>query len=167
MCRDVPRDRAIHVREKKPSDQAWIDRMLKDHWGGSTIVVHEECFDASQLPALIAGDFEGLLTYAVRAEGAVAEVISLNALQQRRGIGTALIETLASLLASRHVRILELTTTNDNLDALRFYQRRGFRIVRVRPDAVDAARSLKPTIPTVGDHNIALHDEIDLARRLI
>ena len=50
-----------------------------------------------------------------------------------------------------------LTTTNDNLDALRFYQRRGFRLARIRPGAMDAARaSLKPEIPEVGSHGIPM-----------
>ena len=53
--------------------------------------------------------------------------------------------------------------TNANLPALRFYQRRGFR---VRPGAVDAARKLKPSIPTSGAHGIPIHDELDLCRIL-
>jgi hypothetical protein len=56
-----------------------------------------------------------------------------------------------------------LTTTNDNLDALRFYQRRGFRISAVRPRAVERARAtLKPEIPEVGAYGIPVRDEIDL-----
>ena len=39
-------------------------------------------------------------------------------------------------------------TTSDNLVALRFYQRAGFRMAELRPGAVDAARArLKPSIP--------------------
>ena len=60
-----------------------------------------------------------------------------------------------------------LTTTNYNLDALRFYQRRGFRLVRVRPGAVDEARqTMKPEIPEVGSFGIPMRDELDLERRL-
>lgn len=58
-------------------------------------------------------------------------------------------------------------TTNDNVDALRFYQRRGFRIVAVRTGAVDEARSaLKPGIPHRGHYGIPLRDEIELAQPL-
>jgi hypothetical protein len=57
-------------------------------------------------------------------------------------------------------------TTNDNLDAMRFYQRRGFRIAAVRPGAVAAARRLKPTIPELGEHGIPIRDEIELALTL-
>jgi hypothetical protein len=56
--------------------------------------------------------------------------------------------------------------SNDNLSALRLYLRRGFRLIRVWPGAVDAARKLKPTIPTVGLHDIPVHDELELCRML-
>ena len=59
-------------------------------------------------------------------------------------------------------------TTNDNVDALRFYQRRGFVLTALRPGAVDQARrSLKPEIPLVGDHDIPLRDELELERTLL
>ncbi len=59
-----------------------------------------------------------------------------------------------------------LITTNDNTPALRFYQRRGFRLVALRPGAIDAARRLKPGIPAVGLDGIPLRDEIELEQAL-
>jgi hypothetical protein len=56
-----------------------------------------------------------------------------------------------------------VVTTNDNLDALRFYQRRGFRLAVLRPGAVDRSReSLKPGIPETGAGGIRLRDELEL-----
>jgi hypothetical protein len=60
-----------------------------------------------------------------------------------------------------------VVTTNDNLAALQFYQRRGFRLVLLRPGAVDGSREfLKPEIPTLGAHGIALRDELELEMML-
>lgn len=53
-------------------------------------------------------------------------------------------------------------TTNDNLDALRFYQRRGWRLVAVHPDPLEESRRLKPSIPTVGLFGIPRRDELEL-----
>jgi ribosomal protein S18 acetylase RimI-like enzyme len=79
------------------------------------------------------------------------------------GIGTTLIDAIEALTRPRR---LWLVTTNDNLDALRFYQRRGFRIVDTRVGAVeDARRTLKPTIPESGSYGIEIRDEIVLERR--
>jgi GNAT superfamily N-acetyltransferase len=156
------------VRAKAAADQAWIDDVLARHWGGGgQIAVHGQVFDARTLPALIAGEHEGLATFAIEQNGTSAELVTLNALAPRRGVGTALIEALVSQLAARAVPRLCLTTTNDNLDALRFYQRRGFHIIGVRQGAVDDARKVKPAIPLVGDYGIPLRDELDLVRIII
>ena len=61
------------------------------------------------------------------------------------------------------MRYAYLTDDAAILRALRFYQRRGFHLVRLRAGAVDESRvSLKPEIPGVGDHGIALRDELEL-----
>lgn len=59
-----------------------------------------------------------------------------------------------------------LITSNDNVEALRFYQRRGYRITAVYPGAIDEARKIKPAIPLIGNHGIEIHDEIELAKEL-
>ena len=88
------------------------------------------------------------------------EVLTLHAAERGRGVGTALIEAAAERLGR-----LWLITTNDNVDALRFYQRRGFRLVALHRGAVDESRArLKPEIPETGDHGIPLRDELELER---
>jgi GNAT superfamily N-acetyltransferase len=113
---------------------------------------------------LIAGDpaedFAGLLAFS-RDEAPIAEVVALNALAPGQGVGTALLAALPAKLGSGFTQ-LRLGTTNDNLDALRFYQRRGWRLAALRPGAVDQARAMKPSIPLIGAHGLPLRDEIDL-----
>jgi ribosomal protein S18 acetylase RimI-like enzyme len=154
----------IRIRPRQPDDEAWIAATLRERWGAAIVVVHDELFEPARLPALVADEHAGLVTYAER--GDLAEIITLDAIVPRRGIGTALLRGLLDLLGERGCRALCLTTTNDNLDALRFYQRRGFRLTRLRPDAVRQARRLKPGIPLIGRHGIPIRDEIDLRRDL-
>jgi GNAT superfamily N-acetyltransferase len=60
---------------------------------------------------------------------------------------------------------LRVITTNDNVDALRFYQRRGFRLAALRAGAVEDARArLKPEIPWTGANGIELRDELELEK---
>jgi len=54
------------------------------------------------------------------------------------------------------------STTNDNLNALRFYQKRGFVLAAVYPEAIERARKIKPTISLIGYEGIPLRDEIEL-----
>jgi GNAT superfamily N-acetyltransferase len=157
---EEPEAKMIAIRAKEAGDREWVEAVLERLWGSRIIAVHGRLFDAAALPALIAGDRLGLLTYTV--EPPTAEIVTLNALEPRQGIGSALVAALAAELAARGVGEIHLTTTNDNLDALRFYQRRGFRLAALRPGAVDAARHLKPAIPVVGNYGIARHDEIEL-----
>jgi GNAT superfamily N-acetyltransferase len=128
---------------------------------GDVIVSHGRTYPTASLDrCLIAGDFEGVLAYAIDEEP-VCELVAIIADTQWRGVGTALIEALRRQLGAGFTQI-RLTTTNDNVDALRFYQRRGFRLAAVRPGAVDASRREKPSIPLIGDYGIPTRDEIDL-----
>jgi GNAT superfamily N-acetyltransferase len=148
------------IRPRRDDDQAWIEDILGKRWGGSVVVVHNGVFEPAKLPALIAEPREGLVTYQVRDH--VAEVVTLDAFAPRQGVGTALLAGLVDVLRRRGCRSLCLTTTNDNVDALRFYQRRGFRLAAIRIGAVEQARRLKPVIPLIARHGIPMRDEIDL-----
>ena len=157
----------MKVREKELLDQPGIDMILNERWGGRCeIVVHGDIIEARDLPALIAGEQKGLATYQIRRANNIvfAELITLDAITAKQGVGTVLIEALITKLRAEGVNVLRVTTTNDNLDALRIYQRRGFRIIAVRPGAVDESRRIKPSIPAIGEYGIPIHDEIELER---
>jgi GNAT superfamily N-acetyltransferase len=159
----------MQIREKQPADQTWIGSVLDKNWaanGTGIIIVHGESFDARTLPALIAGERDGLAIYKIAPDSLSAELITLDALKPHQGIGSALIDALVGTIRQQGAHILRVTTTNDNLDALRFYQRRGFCIVAVRPGAVDESRKLKPTIPAIGEYGIPIRDEIELELRI-
>lgn len=155
----------MQVREKTDADQPWADRLLASRWGaGGRVVLRGAVYDARALPGLIAGELAGLATYV--EHGQTAELVTLDAVTPRQGAGTALVEALCSRLAVAGCTRLRVVTTNDNVDALRFYQRRGFRLVGLRPGAVDEARKRKPQIPETGLHGIPLRDELELERTL-
>ena len=111
------------------------------------------------------GQPAGLLTYIPTDDA--CEILTLHAVEQGQGAGTALIAAIRAMATERAWRHVWLVTTNDNVDALRFYQRRGFRLAALRPGAVDEARrTLKPEIPAVGNYAIPLRDEIELELEL-
>ncbi len=153
------REHTIEIRQKTAEDEAWLRDVLVRDWAGTSIVVHGDEIDLLSFPALIAGEREGIAIF--RADDP-AELLLLHAWRKWGGVGSALVEALAARLRDRGVHSLRVTTTNDNLDALRFYQRRGFRLVELRPGAVNAARRRKASIPELGDYDIPLTDELDL-----
>ena len=152
----------IVVRPATAADAAWILTQLDEEWGGPVMWADGRAFDCLALPPLIAEPVAGFAIYEVAGER--AELVLLEAMRLGRGIGTALVEALVELLQGQGVRELWLTTTNDNLDALRFYQRRGFRLMEVRAGAMDEYRKRKPTMPETGEFDIPLRDELRLVR---
>jgi GNAT superfamily N-acetyltransferase len=119
-------------------------------------------------PALLAEDgteLLGVLTYAIR--GADCEVMTLHTDRQWSGVGTALLAEAKRIARAAGCTRLWLITTNDNVDALRFYQRRGFRLAALHRGAVEDSRArLKPEIPAVGAYGIALRDELELEQAI-
>jgi GNAT superfamily N-acetyltransferase len=162
MRRDVV-DPRILVRAATTTDRERIVGVLVASWGGTVVVGHGVRHDAAELPALLAerdDELVGLLTYDVTEHG--LEVVTVDAVVGRAGVGTALFGAAIRVARDLNVGRIWLITTNDNLDALRFCQRRGLRIVHVEPGAVDASRAIKPSIPLVGAYGIELHDELTL-----
>ena len=157
----------VRVRPVTETDRPTLAWLVAELWGSELVAVHGTVLKPAELPGFIAERSRrivGLLTY--QLVGDMLEIVTLNAIERRAGIGTQLIDAAAG--AARHFRChqVRLTTTNDNVDALRFYQRRGFRLAELRPGAVDRSRQEKPQIPRVGDYGIPLHDEIDLTLRV-
>ena len=120
-------------------------------------------YHPQDLPGFVAiqeGEKVGLVTYNI--EGESCEVVTINSTRPSSGVGTALIEAVRDIAIKSRCKRLWLITTNDNLNALRFYQKRGFVLVAVHRNALDASRKLKPEIPLIGDDGIPLRDEIEL-----
>jgi GNAT superfamily N-acetyltransferase len=149
------------------ADRHWLADLWRSEWSGETMVTRGRVHRLRDLSALIAREGDrrvGAVTF--RVEGDECELLSLNASEPGRGVGGELLEAVGQAARNAGCRRLWLITTNDNLDALRFYQRRGYRLAALRPGAVDDARRLKPTIPEVGNFGIPIHDEIELEKRL-
>jgi len=152
----------IEVRPAEPTDNEYVRRSLTAAFSGPLVAVHDELIDAAALPAAIAwdgGEPAGLLTY--RVIGAEWEVVSIAADRPGTGAGGALLGWVREAAAGAGAVRLWLVTTNNNVGALRFYQRHGYDLVAVHRDAVTRARALKPAIPEILD-GIPVRHELEL-----
>jgi ribosomal protein S18 acetylase RimI-like enzyme len=144
------------------AQRTWLAELLQSEWGSVRVVSRGRQHDASRLPAFLAlweGAPAGAATYRV-AEGE-CEIITLNSLRERCGVGTALVEAVIQAAQKADCRRVWLVTTNDNMEALRFYQKRGFRMAAVYVNAIEGARRLKPEIPLLGREGIPIRDELE------
>ncbi len=153
----------LQIRPLDPCDREWAARFVSEHWGSTRLVSRGKVHFVEVLPGFAAwldGAPAGLATFCIASNE--CELVSLNTGRERIGIGTALVEAVTHIARTLACRRLWLTTTNDNLNALRFFQKRGFRLVAVYPNALEQSRRLKPEIPLVGLDGIPLRDEIEL-----
>jgi ribosomal protein S18 acetylase RimI-like enzyme len=81
---------------------------------------------------------------------------------ERTGIGNALIDAAKKVAKTNGCKRLWLITTNDNLNALEFYQKRDFQLVSLYQNALEASRKLKPEIPLKAANGIPIRDELEL-----
>jgi GNAT superfamily N-acetyltransferase len=153
----------MEVRPGRPEDRAAIAAFLSAR-NAARVARRGALEDALAHPSLVAeesGRLAGVLTYVIDA--AACEVLTLHAQRRFGGAGSALIAAVRRVARDAGCTRLWLVTTNDNVDALRFYQRRGFRLAALHAGAVDDSRArLKPEIPATGDHGIPLRDELEL-----
>ena len=157
------------VRALTAADVAWAETILEGAFGGRHQARRGELIDALANDGLVAergGRRAGLLTHRPDGPGRT-EITALLVLERRRGIGTALVRALVRRATEAGDREIRVTTTNDNLGALAFYQRLGFRLVELRAGAVDEARrSIKPSLPRTGDEGLPLRHELELGLEL-
>ena len=156
------------VRSREAADQAAAEGFLARH-NSLRVARLGELVHPLDHPAFVAetprGRLLAMLTYVPGQDWQQCEILTLHAGEQWHGTGTALIEAVRQLARQHGCSRLWVITTNDNVDALRFYQRRGFCLATVHCGAVDRSRaSLKPEIPSAGAYGIPLRDEIELER---
>jgi len=142
-------------------NRAAVLALLTERWYATDMILRGERYDLSVADGIVGtedGAIGGLLTY--RIDGETCEILSLDSLAEGRGVGTELIRRAMLLARECGCARLIAVTTNDNIEAMRFYQRRGFDMVLLSRNALDVSRVLKPEIPLVGMHGIPLRHEI-------
>ena len=151
------------VRSIQASDRGWVASFVKSHWGSEIVVSKGRVLRPAERDGFAAFKGKnpvGLLTY--RIEGPECEIVTIDSTSHREGIGTALIDAVREAAKAKGCKRLWLITPNDNLNALGFYQRRGFRLTALYPNALEASRKLKPQIPKKAANGIPIKDELEL-----
>lgn len=153
----------MNIRPITSEDVPRLRQFWNEKWAGEFIVSRGTIYRPEDVEGFVIddqGDWAGLITYKITNDE--CEVVSVDGLQEGQGIGTMLLRKVIEEARSRKCRRVFLITTNDNLYALGFYQRRDFELVTVYRGAVDELRKTKPGISVIGQNHIPLRDEIEL-----
>lgn len=150
-----------------PQNRPQISALIAERWLSTEMILRGQVIDLTPAEGIAVYEQEkliGLLTYTIRDD--LCEILSLDSLLEGRGIASALITQLIAITKQNNCKKNIVITTNDNLHAIGFYQKRGFDMIRLYHNALDTSRKLKPQIPLIGENNIPLRHEIEFEYRL-
>ncbi|PES78134.1 GNAT family N-acetyltransferase [Bacillus cereus] len=153
----------VHIQKITPEMKETIRGFMCENWGSSMMVSRGRAHQLEQLPGFIAlknDRIVGIITCEVLKN--MCEIVSLDSFEEGNGIGTELVDCVLQMARENECEKVWLITTNDNMNALRFYQKRNFIMTNLYMDAVKEARKIKKEIPFIGYDNIAILHEIQL-----
>ena len=157
----------ITVRPVCDADRTWIRSEMKKWWGAEEVVLCGKVYYPAEMNGFIAhddGEKYGLIIF--RHDHDLYEVMSITTSEKHSHAARILIEAVIQDAREQKCRRVIVVTTNDNTDALRFYQKVGFHIHTIRTGVIAESRKLKPEIPTYGKNHIPIRDEIELEMNL-
>ena len=130
-------------------------------WGSETIVSRGKAYKVQDLDGILVyenGKIIGLGLYHIKNN---CEIVLLETFIHNKGIGTKIIEKIKEIAESNKCKRIWLVTTNSNINAIKFYQKRGFTISNIYINAMEEARKIKPEIPKMAENGIEIRDEIE------
>lgn len=162
------------IRPLERSDREWVAHFLDERWGTTQVVSRGKAVYGHLLPGFTAErnssektdeskpDYVGLIT--MNAQEKDCEIMTLDSLEPEMGVGTALVQAVEAWAKESSIKRLWLVTTNDNLGALKFWQKRGYKLVMIHRNSIADSRRIKPQIPITGLDGIPILDEIELEK---
>src|ERR1700738_3104778 len=154
----------VLVREATDADRRAARELFQQDFGRTQIVAFGEVMDIDQMPALVAVmhiEPSGALAYRLMGNALHIVALATDPMWQRSGVGGHLVAE-AELLARRlKLARLIVSTTNDNLPALYFYQRRGYKLTDLVPNSVIEHTHNEQ----LGFAGIPVRDEVRLEKR--
>jgi GNAT superfamily N-acetyltransferase len=158
------------IRPVEGRDLDWVREELTKNWGRPQIWSIGRMFQADALPGFVAerdGQRLGLVTYSLKEniKPNECEIVTLSSRVENSGVGGGLLDAAVAAARGAGKTRIFLTTTNDNLRALGFYQRRGWILVKLHQGIIVWARERYPGIPKIGMNGIPWRDELELEYR--
>ena len=152
--------RDMEFVEKTQKDNDAVSQIIKG-WGSDILVSRGKARKAQDLDGILVydnGKIIGLGLYHINDD---CEIVLLETFIQNNGIGTRILEKIYEIAKIKKCKRIQLVTTNSNINAIKFYQKRGFNISNIYINAMEEARKIKPEIPEFADNGIKIRDEIE------
>ncbi|WP_138494450.1 GNAT family N-acetyltransferase [Paenibacillus pinistramenti] len=148
-----------------PKEQ--VTAFFKQKWGSSLMASKGRVHHLEQLPGLAVVSEEqitGLLTYQIA--GGECEIVTVNSTVRGQGTAALMLDELQHIAAAKGCTRMWCIVTNDNIHAIRFFQKNGMTLCSFYRNALEDNRRLKPQIPMTGQDGIPIEHELELEKRL-
>jgi len=135
-CRAWVKLPPVIIREGEERDRPGVIALFERDFGYTNIVAFGEEVVLDDAPALVAwmkGELAGALAYRLLPDALLILALATDPMWQRSGVGGHLVAEAEGLARTKSLGRVLVSTTNDNLPALYFYQRRDFHIREVVP----------------------------------
>lgn len=151
----------VHIGDLCSIEKDSIMAKIKTNWGSTSIVYSGMVYDLNTLKGIALKNNDiivSILFYQVINKE--LNIILLESFVKRKGFGRIILQKIKEISKGNKYKRIIVTTTNDNIDAIKFYQLNEFDIIEVKFNAVDLSRKIKPEIPSVGNYGIKIKHEL-------
>ena len=155
----------IKIADKE--EKQVVKELFIKEWHSDLMVSRGYSHYVDNLDAIIVKEEDelvGILTYHFTNDE--IELVSLDSFDGGKGIGTKLLDFAIHYFKTLAPKRIWLITSNDNCHAMRFYQKRGWKMVNIYINAIEGARKIKPEIPLIGYDGIPILHEIEFEYQL-
>jgi len=135
-------------------------------WGSDIIVSRGKIYRTEDLEGILVYENQkiiGIGLYYIKNNE--CEIVLLESFMENKGIGSEIIERIKIIAKENNCKRIWVITTNNNINALKFYQKRGFCFSNIYINAMEESRKIKPEIPKEYG-GIEIRDEIEFELKL-
>jgi GNAT superfamily N-acetyltransferase len=145
-------------------DKSAFLALMMASWGSHSMMIGLHVYDCAELDLLgvFAPDGEAMAYASWTVRGDVALLCALHSVAPGQGAAIQLLDAVKAAAKARGAVKLRAMLTNDNLPGLVFYQKCGFRFSGLYIEAIDAYRSVIPTIIKTGYQDLPVRDALEL-----
>ena len=142
VCKSHVRQKRLAYKIRKLSsagEEKTVRELVKLFWGEDEQLTFGRKFTVSSLPAYIAevkSKVVGFVAFAPVGDALIIAALGIVPEYQNCGFGRKLVEQVEKEAQKRGKKKLLVSTSNDDLPALAFYQRDGFQIFAVEPNVI-------------------------------
>jgi ribosomal protein S18 acetylase RimI-like enzyme len=152
-------------RISSDAERTTIRKLTRRFWGEENQLTFDRKISVARLPGYVAklkGKVIGFVSAAYTDDAAIIVALGVLPRYQGSGIGKRLIKKTEYDAVRRKKKKLLVSTSNDDLPALVFYQALGFQLYEVKPNVI--AEKHGKILHGIG--NLPIRDELRFQKRL-